>query len=117
MPPVSAAPAMPIGLGDVQQMAMSATSGVTRRVGEELAEPGTREAGQSLLWGIIGVTVCPLLVPSIMAIVYGNQARAKSVGLGGQSTKGAWGRALGWIGVGFWALVAVLAIIGAFTSN
>jgi hypothetical protein len=79
------------------------------------AVPGRRVEGlaiASLILGIAGLVVCPI-VPSILAIIFGNQARNKIEidptleGDGMAKT----GVILGWVGIGLTVLVAVGAII------
>ncbi|MEA2167849.1 MAG: hypothetical protein QOF76_1149 [Solirubrobacteraceae bacterium] len=120
-PPTSTGAVPNLGSLDVSDfgaLAQNASTAVSREIREQLEAPGSKEAGQAFLWGILGVTVCPFLVPSIMAVVYGNRAKMASRGLGGQHhPRGTWGLVLGWIGIGFWMLVAVLAVVGAFSST
>lgn len=107
-------------LGDMGQLAQQASASVGRELREGLGDfqqqldaPGTKEAGQALLWGILGLTFCPFLLPSIMAVVYGNRAQRATTGLAGRHSRGSWGIALGWIGIILWAVFAVLIAIGA----
>lgn len=65
----------------------------------------------SLILGIAGFLVCPV-VTSILAIIFGNQAKAKIAAdpsLEGESMANA-GVILGWVGVGLAIAVAVIII-------
>ena len=75
--------------------------------------PGTVGA---LVWGIIGVTVLPL-VGSIVAIVMGGNARdrATAQGLPEPSLARA-GRIIGWVGLLVVLIPLVLAIIAAIVA-
>lgn len=79
------------------------------------ALPGQRAGGAvaSLVLGIIGVVTCPLLILSVLAIVFGALARKRIKASGGQlggKGQATAGLVLGivglLIGAGFWALAA-----------
>ncbi|HYI99484.1 MAG TPA: DUF4190 domain-containing protein [Thermoleophilaceae bacterium] len=72
------------------------------------ARPKT-DAGQAMVWGILGLTLCPVLIPSIAAINMGTKAKRNK-----RSDQGAAQAAIimGWIGVAIWAL-AILVVVSA----
>jgi len=68
------------------------------------------KATASLILGILGLLLCPLLAP--LAIIYGNQGKEEidaNPGLGGRGLAQA-GVVLGWIGIA-WLVVALILII------
>jgi uncharacterized membrane protein YvbJ len=70
----------------------------------------------SLVLGILGIVMCPLIL-SIAAIVLGSQAKAKIAaerGLEGEQLAKA-GIVLGWIGVA-WGVLVMLVFFGSFAS-
>lgn len=72
----------------------------------------------SLVLGIAGFIICPL-IPSILAIVFGNQAQGKirqDPSLEGDGMAKA-GVILGWIGVGLAALGILIVILVAATGG
>jgi hypothetical protein len=72
---------------------------------------GGGDAAAALIWGILGLTICPILIPSIVAIRKGAQAKAAGGGLGGNNLGMAnWGIGLGWTGVILWAIVIAAGI-------
>lgn len=89
------------------------------------AASGRRTEGTavaSLVLGIAGFVVCPL-IPSILAVVFGNQAQRKisdDPSLEGEGMAKA-GVILGWIGIGLFvvgiAVVILVAIGGGFSSS
>ena len=72
------------------------------------------QAVASLVLGIVGLVVCPV-VPSVLAIILGNQARARTGSDDGFARAGV---ILGWVGVGLTVvgalIVMALASFGAF---
>jgi hypothetical protein len=80
--------------------------------------PPPRTPGQayaSLILGIVGLVVCPLL-PSIAALITGYGAKNEIDRAGGQlGGRGIalTGIILGWIAVGFWALILLIIVVGA----
>jgi hypothetical protein len=75
-------------------------------------------ATASLVLGIVGLVVCPLIA-SIAAIALGNSAKREirdNPGLGGKSMA-SWGVGLGWVGVAFGVFVILVAVIGALNST
>jgi hypothetical protein len=85
--------------------------------------PGGRKASgsatASLVLGIVGLVVCPLIC-SVLAIVYGKRARRDIEGSGGRLTGGGnatAGIVLGWIGIGFSVLFLLLVIAGAIALD
>ena len=72
--------------------------------------PGTATA--SLVLGIVGLVFCPLIC-SVLAIIFGNQAKQEiegNPGLGGRGLAQA-GVVLGWVGVGLSILGILLWIV------
>ncbi len=78
---------------------------------------GTRSSGDataSLVLGILGLVLCPLIC-SVLALVFGYQARAEidasggRIGGRGSATAGV---VLGWVGVAIVALFVLLIVIG-----
>jgi len=78
------------------------------------------KATAALVLGILGLVVCPL-VPSILALVFGYQARSEIDRTGGvQGGRGSAvaGIVLGWVGVGVTLLVIlVIVVLAAAGSN
>jgi hypothetical protein len=71
------------------------------------------QAYAALILGIVGLVVCPLL-PSIAAVVFGHLSKGEIDRAGGQlGGRGIamTGLILGWIGVAFWALIFLVAIV------
>ena len=72
----------------------------------------------SLVLGIAGFVVCPLIL-HILAIVFGNQAKRKiqaNPSLEGESMAKA-GVILGWIGLGITAIVGIIIIAALASGN
>jgi hypothetical protein len=103
--------------GDLGDLAQRATQQVSQEVRDQLTAPGSKDAGAALLWGILGLTMCPFLVPSIMAVVYGNRAKRVSSGLNAPNTRGSVGIALGWLGIILWGLFLLLIVIGGIANS
>lgn len=96
-------------------------------------QPGTYPGGgqetsgkavAALVSGILGLTLCPILIPSIAAIVLGYSARGDIDASGGRIGNRGLAIAaiiLGWIGVAFAVLgvvlVIVLVIVGAAVDD
>ena len=88
---------------------------------------GQESSGKSvaaLVSGILGLTLCPILIPSIAAVVLGYSARNEIDASGGRiGNRGLAiaGIILGWIGIAFFVLgillVIVLVIIGAAVDD
>jgi Domain of unknown function (DUF4190) len=77
------------------------------------------KATASLVLGILGLVFCPL-VCSVLALVFGYQARNEIDGSGGRiSGRGSAtaGIVLGWIGVVICALFLILVVIGVLTGD
>lgn len=77
-------------------------------------------ATASLVLGIVGLVMCPLIA-SIPAVALGMSAKREireNPGLGGDG-QATWGIALGWVGIVLTVLVLVLVLLGAVvtTSN
>ena len=75
-------------------------------------------ATASLVLGIAGLVVCPL-VCSILAVIFGNQAKRKigsDPSLDGEGMAKA-GVILGWVGIGLAALGIIIVIIAAVAAN
>lgn len=75
------------------------------------------QAITSLVLGIVGLIMCPL-IPSIIAVIIGNQARqrlAADPSLQGEELARV-GVILGWIGIGLSALGAVAFVLFFFVS-
>jgi hypothetical protein len=79
---------------------------------------GGGEAVQALIWGILGLTFCPILIPSVAAVRLGAKAKAAGGGLGAgpQLTYANWGITLGWIGIIAWAGFIALGVAGALIT-
>src|ERR671932_2279712 len=77
---------------------------------------GTQTSGKStaaLVLGILGLVLCPLIC-SVLALVFGYQARREIDASGGRLTgrgNAIAGIVLGWIGVAFLVLLVVLIVI------
>jgi hypothetical protein len=90
---------------------------VQRAVGPIGAHPvGLRrtdgQAVAALIFGIVGLVVCPL-IPSIVAVILGSQARARIASnpdLDGDGLAKA-GVILGWVGIGLSALGVVFVVL------
>lgn len=84
-------------------------------------EPGSGKAVASLVLGILGLPfLCPLVVPSILALVFGYGARGAYDRWGGQSSNRGMATAgivLGWIGVAFAVVIVALIIVFAATGD
>jgi Domain of unknown function (DUF4190) len=83
---------------------------------------GTHTSGKStaaLVLGILGLVFCPLIC-SVLALVFGYQARgeidASGGRLGGRGNATA-GIVLGWVGVAFCVIFVALLIIGLLASD
>ena len=77
------------------------------------------KATASLVLGILGLVFCPLIC-SVLALVFGFQARNEIDGSGGRiSGRGnaTAGIVLGWIGVALCALFVILVIIGLLAGE
>jgi hypothetical protein len=77
------------------------------------SRPTAGKATASLILGICGFVICPL-IPSILAVVFGNQARAEieesrgRLDGGGLATAGI---VLGWIGIGLCAVAIAFVVV------
>ncbi len=72
---------------------------------------GAGDATAAFIWGLLGLTFCPVLIPSIIAVRKGAQAKAAGGGLAQQNIGLAKaGTVMGWIGIAIWTLVIVVAI-------
>ena len=72
--------------------------------------PTSGSATAAVILGVAGIFVCPLIC-SVLALVFGYKARAEIDGSGGRlGGRGAAiaGIVLGWIGVGFCVVIALL---------
>ncbi len=80
--------------------------------------PTPGKAIAALILGICGFVICPL-IPSILAVVFGSQAKneidASRGGLGGRGVAMA-GLILGWIGIALCVLFALLIVVLAAGS-
>ncbi len=77
--------------------------------------PTSGKANAALILGVCGLVVCPLIC-SILAVVFGYQARGEIDASGGRLDgrgQAVAGIVLGWVGIGLCALgiVAVIALI------
>lgn len=102
---------------------MATAANACPQCGQPVAGRGTYGARQtegtavaSLVLGIAGIVVCPLIC-SILAVIFGNQAQAKirlDPALEGEGMAKA-GIILGWIGIGLAALgiLAFIAVLAA----
>ena len=74
--------------------------------------PTPGQAYASMILGIVGLVLCPLL-PSILALIFGYQAKGqidRSAGrLAGRGIA-LTGIILGWVAIGFWALIFVIIV-------
>lgn len=80
-------------------------------------KPTASNATASLVLGIVGLVLCPLLA-SIPAITLGNSAKRQireNPNLGG-SGPATWGVALGWIGLAWGLFVLLVVVLGAGTN-
>lgn len=88
-------------------------------VGPAVARRNEGRAVASLILGIAGLVVCPL-VPSILAIIFGNQAREKiraDPSLEGEGMAKA-GVILGWVGIGLSILIGlIIGLVAAFAPE
>ncbi|WP_053227544.1 DUF4190 domain-containing protein [Solirubrobacter soli] len=84
--------------------------------------PQPRTPGQavaSLILGIVGLVFCPIIA-SVLALVFGYQAKSQIDAAGGQlGGRGVAvaGIVLGWVSLGFWGLFFTLAVIGGIASS
>jgi len=62
-----------------------------------------------LVLGIAGLTILPLLIPSLLAVIFGSKAQ-KEQNVGGRGLATA-GKILGWIGLSIWIAVCVYFIV------
>jgi hypothetical protein len=77
-----------------------------------------KKATWSLVGGILGITVCGIIL-GIAAIIVGKQAQAEiaaSGGLEGGENRAKWGIILGWLSVAYSVLVAIIVVI-TFTGG
>lgn len=66
----------------------------------------------SLILGITGILICPILIPSVLAVIFGSQAQARirqDPSLEGDGMAKA-GVILGWVGIGLIALGIVVFV-------
>jgi Domain of unknown function (DUF4190) len=77
------------------------------------------KATAALVLGIVGLVFCPL-VCSVLALVFGYQARKEIDGSGGRiGGRGSAiaGIVLGWVGLVIWGLLVLLGVIGAIVDD
>jgi hypothetical protein len=75
--------------------------------------PSSGAATASLVLGICGLVVCPIIC-SVLALIFGYQARSRIDASGGQiGGRGIAiaGIVLGWIGIAIWVLLILLVVI------
>ena len=86
------------------------------------AQSGPTTSGKAtaaLVLGILGFVLCPFIC-SVLALVYGYQARNEIDGSGGRiSGRGlaTAGIILGWVGIVIWGLLIALGVIGAIVGD
>jgi uncharacterized protein DUF4190 len=100
----------------------TASGGWTQTPDGRWVQTGQTSSGKataSLVLGILGLVFCPL-VCSVLALVFGYQARNEIEGSGGRiSGRGSAtaGIVLGWIGVAICAVFVILVVIGLLAGD
>jgi hypothetical protein len=83
------------------------------------APSASGKATASLVLGLVGLVFCPLIC-SVLAIVFGYQARREIAGSGGKLAGGGSATAgiiLGWIGTVIYGIFALLVVIGLLAGG
>src|SRR4051794_38386263 len=76
--------------------------------------PSSGKATAALVLGILGLVFCPLIC-SVLALVFGYQARREIDGTGGRMSgrgQATAGVVLGWVGIAICAVFLILIVIG-----